>query len=349
MSKKIHAILLMLALSAALFAKEPFEIARGAIKLVLYPDSGSFTIYKLSDIGKNRYEALYDDRDAAATSWFSVLSNGRVFKLAKKAGKPIAFTETQDGAKFVFTLTDDFQVEQEFTLVASPQGGSDPFVAIDTRIENTSGKDGVFALKALFDTTLGEGEGIHFYTDLRNRVSAETRLRDGIERDAWIVSKKDSLALMLLRSGSGVTAPETVYLANWDRLNTLTWNPDFVEGRSFNTIYSINDSAILFVWPEKQLGPNEKLSVRTLIGSSLGTAGVALEQKGAALEPKGAPRAQGSASTDPKMADKSYREKAIKDLLDRIAIVEQNPDSVSTDELSRLNAELDFMLKQGGE
>lgn len=349
MSKKLPILFLIMVLAGALFAKEPFEIARGAIKLVLYPDSGSFTLYKLSDVGKNRYEALYDDRDASATSWFSVLSNGRVFKLAKKAGKPIAFTETTDGAKFVFTLTDDFQVEQEFTLVASPQGGSDPFVAIDTRIENTSGKDGVFALKALFDTTLGESEGIHFFTDLRNRVSAEARLRDGIDGDAWIVSKKDSLAVMFLRSGSGVTAPETVYLANWDRLNTLTWNPDFVEGRSFNTIYSINDSAILFVWPEKSLGPNETLSVRMLIGSSAGAPGGALGPKGGSLEAKGAARAQGVTPADPRLADKSYREAAIKDLLDRIAVVERNPDSVSTDELTRLNAELDFMLKQGGE
>jgi hypothetical protein len=335
----------MVAFSAALFGKEPYEIARGAVKLVLYPDSGSFTLYKLSDVGKNRYEALFDDRDASATSWFSVLANGRVFKLAKKAGKPIEFTETPDGAKFVFTLTDDFQVEQEFTLVASPLGGSDPFVAIDTRIENTSGKDGTFALKALIDTTLGEGEGIHFYTDLRNRVSAETRLRDGIDRDSWIVSKKDTLAFMLLRNGSGVTAPETVYLANWDRLNTLTWNPDFAEGRSFNTIYSINDSAVLYVWPEKSLGPNEKLAVRMLIGSNAGPQGIA----SATLESNAAPRVKETKAADSRMADKSYREAAIKDLLDRIAVVERNPDSVSTDELGRLNAELDFMLKQGGE
>lgn len=343
MSKKLGAILLMAALAVSFIAAEPFEIARGSLKLVLYPASGSFTLYKLSDVGKNRYEALYDDRDASATSWFSVLSNGRVFKLAKKTGKPVVFTETQDGAKFVFTLTDDFQVEQEFTFVASSLAGADPFVAIDTRIENTSGKNGVFALKALFDTTLGEGEGIHFYTDLRNRVSAETRLRDGVDRDAWIVSKKGALAFMMLRSGSGVSNPETVYLANWDRLNTLTWIPDFVEGRSFNTIYSINDSAVLFVWPEKELRPNEKLSVQMQIGSGAGTGG------GVALDAKGVSRAQGTSAADPKLADRSYREAAIKDLLDRIAAIERDPDSVSTDELGRLNTELDFMLKQGGD
>ncbi len=328
MSRSLITMLFLALVSGSLMFAEPFEITRGDIKLALYPETGSFTVYKLSDVGKNRYEALYDDRDASATSWFSVLSNGRVFKLAKKTGKPVVFTETATGAKFTYTLTDDFQVEQEFSFAQVSQGGSDPFVVIDTRIENTSGKNGVFALKGLFDTTLGESEGIHFYTDLRNRISAETRLRSGIDSDAWIVSRKDTLTLAILLTGSGVSAPESVYLANWDRLNTLTWNPDFVEGRSFNTIYSINDSAILMIWPEKELRANEKLSIRMVLGSS---------------------STQVRGHADSATGGKSNREAAIKDLLDRIATIEKDPDSVSPEELDRLNAQLDMMLKQGGE
>lgn len=343
MSRRLAILFLLALLSGSLTFAEPFEITRGAIKLVLYPETGSFTVYKLSDVGKNRYEALFDDRDASATSWFSVVSNGRVFKLTRKTGKPVVFTETATGAKFVYTLTDDFQVEQEFSLAQASQGGSDPFVVIDTRIENTSGKNGVFALKALLDTTLGESEGIHFYTDLRNRISAETKLRSGVDPDAWIVSRKGTLALTILLTGSGVTAPESVYLANWDRLNTLTWNPDFVEGRSFNTIYSINDSAVLMIWPEKELRANEKLSVRMILGSSLGGS------KNASREGLNAAGAQLRPRSEASTAGQSNREAAIKDLLDRISSIEKNPDSVSPEELDRLNAQLDIMLKQGGE
>lgn len=336
-------LILLELVSASLMFAEPFEISRGDIKLSLYPETGSFTVYKLSDVGKNRYEALYDDRDASATSWFSVLSNGRVFKLAKKNGKPVVFTETATGAKFTYTLTDDFQVEQEFSLAQAAQGGSDPVVVIDTRIENTSGKNGVFALKALFDTTLGESEGIHFYTDKRNRISAETRLRSGIDPDAWIISRKNTLALTILLTGSGVSAPESVYLANWDRLNTLTWSPDYVEGRSFNTIYSINDSAVLLIWPEKELRANEKLSIRMVLGSSLGGS------KNASREGLDATSTQVRGNADAATGGKSNREAAIKDLLDRIATIQKDPDSVSPEELDRLNAQLDMMLKQGGE
>ena len=116
MIRKLFAFIIAVSLSTAAFAVAPFEMTRGDLKLVLYPDSGSFSLYKLSDIGKNRYDPLFEDRDASATSWFSVSVNGRVFKLAPRMGKPVAFAETKDGAKFIFTLNDDFQVEQEFSL-----------------------------------------------------------------------------------------------------------------------------------------------------------------------------------------------------------------------------------------
>jgi len=342
MKRIVSAALVCAFVMSASFAASPFEISRGDLKLVLYPDSGSFSLYKLSDVGKNRYESLFEDRDASATSWFSVLSNGRVFKLTKKVGKPIGFEETPDGAKFIFTLTDDFQAEQEFSFTTASPSGSEPVVLVETRIENTSGKKGSYALKAFIDTTLGENEGIHFYTDIRNRISAETRLQSGIDRDAWLVSKNQKLALSFLRTGTGLTVPQTIYIANWDRLNTLAWLPEVAEGRSFNTLYSINDSAVLIVWPERDIDPNEKMSIRMIIGAWAGNPGEYLQDGRTTDTPSGREFA------DPeKLKNRDYREKAIKDLLDRIAVIEANPDSVSEEALARLNAELDFMLKSG--
>ena len=334
MIRKLSALFIAVSLATAAFAAAPFEMTRGDIKLVLYPDSGSFSLYKLSDIGKNRYEPLFEDRDASATSWFSVSVNGRIFKLAPKMGKPVAFAETKDGAKFVFTLSDDFQVEQEFSFTTTALSGASPMVLIETRIENTSGKSGSFALKAMLDTSLGERAASHFRTDIRNRISAETRFVSGVDRDSWILSKNGTLALAFLRAGPDITAPDTVYIANWDRLNSMTWLPDFAEGRSFNTIYSINDSAVLVVWHDKELRAKEKMSGRMMLGSWNGSAGESAAKL--AVDPK-------------KIRMGDYREAAIKDLLDRIAAIESDPDSVSEEELIRLNAELDSMLGQTGD
>ena len=207
-------------------------------------------------------------------------------------------------------------------------------VLIETRIENTSGKSGSFALKAMIDTSLGEREDSHFCTDIRNRITAETRLVSGVDRDSWILSKNDSLALTLIRVGSDITAPDTVYIANWDRLNAMTWLPDFSEGRSFSTMYSIRDSAVLVVWREMEVSPKEKMSVRMILGSWNGKTGEIAERK--PIDTR-------------KIRTGDYREAAIKDLLDRIAAIESNPDSVSEEELMRLNAELDSMLGQTGD
>lgn len=247
-----------LLLAGSLLFAAPLEIARGNLKLILYPDTGSFCLYHLSDIGKNRYEPLFEDRNSAATSWFSVLSNGRVFRLSSRIGHPVVLEPTDTGARFIFTLTDDFQVEQAFSFVESSDKTLPVELKIETRIENTSGKDGVFALKALVDTTLGESEGIHFVTNMRNRISAETRFERNVDPDSVIVSKNKAQSLMFLLSGDDVSPPECLYVQNWDRLNTRTWKPDFLEGRSFNTLYAINDSALLFVWPEKTLVTGKK-------------------------------------------------------------------------------------------
>lgn len=325
--------LLMLLLVGSLLFSAPLEIARGNLKLVLYPDTGSFCLYQLSDVGKNRYEPLFEDRNSSGTSWFSVLSNGRVFKLSSRIGHPVVLESTDTGARFVFTLTDDFQVEQVFSFVENSDKTIPVELKIETSIENTSGKDGLFVLKALIDTTLGESEGIHFVTNMRNRVSAETRIEGNIDPDTVIVSKNRTQSLMFLLSGADVSVPEYVYVENWDRLNTRTWKPDFLEGRSFNTLYAINDSALLFVWPEKKLPPNKKLVVTMLLGP-YAPALVSAPKIGALNE---------SISVDASVAEKNTM---IERILARIAEIEKNPSDASDDELKQLNVTLDSLLKQ---
>lgn len=320
-------IFLYLVLCAYIFAA-PIELAGGKLKLVLYPDTGSFSLLQLSDVGKNRYEPLFEDRNSSTTSWFSVLVNGRIFKLERKIGKPIVAEKILDGARFVFTLTDDFQVEQSFSFVNDTVTGTPYAVRVKTRVENTSGKTGVFALKAVIDTMLGESEGIHFFTNIQKRISAETRIAFPQDRDSLIVSQNKALSCMFLLQNNLVTQAESVYVSNWDRLNTLTWTPEFIEGRSFNTLYSVNDSALLFIWPEKTLTANEKLEVNMIIGS---------------YTPEFAGSSTASNIAEPASSSKQM---LVQQLLARIAEIEKKPDSASDEELRKLNEALDLMLKQ---
>lgn len=319
--------------SAFLYAA-PVEIVQGSLKLVLYPETGGFSLYQLSAVGKNRYEPLFDDRNSSLTSNFSVLSNGRVFRLAKKPGKPVVFEQTGMDARYIYTLTDDFQVIQSFSFETNTTGQT-LALRINTSIENTSGKPSTVAFKAVVDTTLGENGGIHFSTDVQNRISSETCIDPFINPDSYIVSKNNDLSLMLLVSGSRATSPESVYIANWDRLNTLSWKPDYVVGRSFNTVYSVNDSAILYVWPEKTLEANESLQVSMVLGP---------ESDGLiALAGKGASEKNATAG---KVLTEEERNSLVEQILARIAEIQSNPGSASDEELDQLNVALDLLLQK---
>ena len=316
-------------LAGCLLFAAPIELSGGNLKLVLYPETGSFSLFELSDIGKNRYEPLFEDRNFSTSSWFSVQMNGKIFKLTQKAGKQIVAEQTSLGARFVFTLTDDFQVEQEFSFTNDSATGTPNAMRISTRIENTSGKPASFALKALLDTNLGEDEGVHFSTNDRKRISAETRISPSRDPDSLILSRNKNSVFVFYLKGPQVSRPEAVFISNWDRLNTLTWLPEFIEGRSFNTVYSVNDSALLSLWPEKLLKANEKLEVVMTIGTSLSS-------------PQDAQSVVSSTIT----RDPDSSKMLIQQLLDRIAVIEANPNTASDEELRKLNEALDIMLKE---
>jgi len=343
-NKYMQLIMIMQIVCCSFLFAAPVEIIQGSLKLVMYPDKGNFSLYQLSDIGKNRYEPLFEDRNSSITSWFAVQSNGRVFKLEKKTGKPVIFEQTPTGAKYTFTLTDDFQVVQVFSFITSTSTQTVIGVRIDSVIENTSGKDGLFSLKAVFDTNLGETEGIHFFTNLQNRISSETKLEKGTEQDSYIVSKNRTVSLMFLLTGNIATQPEILYVENWDRLNTLTWRPEFVEGRSFNTLYSVNDSALLFVWPEANVSPHDFLNVTMVLGPYTPEL-VALSRKFESGAAKDSKKDQTNSGT-PLTVDNQDQSARVKQILARIAEIQANPSLASDDELEQLNKDLDILLSE---
>lgn len=322
----------LLSFAVSLYAA-PLELASGKFKLVVYPDTGSFTLYQLSDIGKNRYEPLFDDRNHSATTRFSVSVNGRLFTLAPRSGRPVEAMLTETGIRVEFAPVDDFEVIQLFSFI-NTVGDSIPQLKIDTIIVNTSGKNGTFAFKALFDTSLGETDGIHFSTDIKSRISAETMLDMAVEHDTVLVSADTSKSLAFYFSSFGATRPERLVVANWERLNSLTWLPSVMEGRSFSTIYTVNDSAVLLFWPEKDLEMNKKMTVSVIIG------GLSVQPASTEKQPQ-----------TPAIAPSNLNREnvTLEYVLKRIAEIEANPDSASDEELDQLDSLLDQLLSESGE
>ncbi len=339
--RRVSLALAIALLSAGLMA-ETLELTGGDVMATLNSATGSVGVYQLSERGKNRYESLLEDKNKGTTSWFAVSFNGTVYKLSRRLGKPIKLEPTDRGARYVFELTDDCLVTQNVSLLSDRLSGSPGAVVIETIVENTSGKRSRVSLKALFDTVLGEGEGIHFSTDRRNRISSETLLMTGRDPDRILISRGKARALAIYIDSDAATKPESVHLANWERLSTLSWTPEVIEGRSFNTIYSIQDSAALFTWPELTIEPNASYVVRVIAGpyregADLGTQSFAVSRQ---LPDSGLIEAQAVSAT----LTESERQRRIRVLLDKISVVEQNPDRASDSELASLNRQLDVLL-----
>ncbi len=256
--------------------KGDYEIISGNLKLVLYKETGTFTLYKLANTGKNKYEPILDTRNYGAGTKYSVRFGKKFYSLEKKFFRTIGF-EVHDGGKaaaFVFTPSDNFQVRQKFYFSGSGNG-EDSFLIIENSVENTSGNEEFFSFRALFDTVLGETGSIsrpeHFITDTGRKITSETLILPG-DDDRLLFSTNGERSCAFLLSGMDVDVPESLYIANWHRCEAaLTDRAEpsslCAEGRAFSTVYTPNDSAVLFSWPGKKLAHREKLSVKVAVSA----------------------------------------------------------------------------------
>lgn len=358
--KKLLSIFLFI-IPFLVWGQSKVEIFEKDLKLILYPKSGSFSLARLSEKGKNKYESLIDDRNASASSFFSVLFNDQSFKLQKKLWKPVVFENDDSRAQYIFTLNDDFQVKQTFSFVNNAAFKNSCALKIETKIENTSGKDARIALKFLADTILGESTRAHFFSDGRDAILSETKISVALDNDSYIISQDSFKSLIFYLKRTEVTKPEHVYIANWDRLNSKTWHPDHIAGRSFSTVYSINDSALLFLWPEKLVPNKHFTSITLLLGiqhdglestrkdDSIGEENSTLlidvpeqtDQEHVLLEEESKYLLEGN-----KIEDYETKLLLLNQIQARIELIEENPDLATSNEFNDLNRALDELLLQ---
>jgi hypothetical protein len=375
MGKKFFPIALLFLFSIAALTAVPLEIKSGKIKLTLYDDTGTFTLYYLSDPEKNRYEPLLFDQELGRTTAFFVKINGRVTKLQKNIGVRTSMMDIPGGGRLIYNIAGGATVTLDFILTASGNSGAD-MVRIDASVENIQSQRAEFSLKGIFDTRLGENMGIHFSTATRDRISSETELKD-IRAEQWVVSAGRSASLKFILTGQNVSIPETISAANRERLHSAEWVPNIVPGRNFNSPFAINDSALGVFWPAKNLNSMEKMTVRMYMAAEMGVsepgrtyapssgsidfikdaqsvtvsgnAGSSSQSSSAPSmqEPSAPSTPSGQTSAPvPNIADDMLDIQYIQSLIDRIDRLSQNPETANQEEIFLLNAELDLIFEK---
>ncbi len=253
-------LLLVLFFLYTIFGALTLEVTEGRIKLVVHEASGRFSLYYLSNLTNNTYQALFVNQDPR-TSFFSVLIDDR----AHKMGESTSFRSRveRDGSAVVLVFeSPNIQVRQSFSFIKTKGVSLADGVLISFQIINRGDKDTSIAARFLLDTNLGERNSSPFGTNLQS-IGEETLITPkNSSGDLWWFSGDEKLGLMGSIVGPELTTPASVHFANWKRLNDATWSVNYSANRNFNMLpYSIGDSAVCYYYDTEVLARGAERSI----------------------------------------------------------------------------------------
>ncbi len=241
-----------------------YELTSGYLKLQIFPSTGSFCLYAFSD--NDRYVPLYDDRMNGRSNEFFVNYNGKIYQLRNRGKNSFFIKRDIDSIRVTHIYENKFFVIQDFSFIEEKFGESGALLKIETTIKNINEERADIGFKALIDTKLGERKERMFLTDMGRFFVSETILDPKFENATALISRGTGIDCVFLLKHNQATVADKIFIANRSWLKSDLWKPKMVKGRSFNTRYSHNDSAVLFFWDTERKSTNEEFFVSMVIG-----------------------------------------------------------------------------------
>lgn len=325
----------------------------GDFVLQVSDDVGAFNIRYAPEKSSSSTNFFVSHNDYA-TTYFSVLVDDTAYQLRRGSISSIQLVDQNDGAGLVFKIRDKLNVAVNLTPVADVISSGQGAVKVEVVLENISSTTLNVALKGIFDTILGENSGVHFVTARYPYVSTEASFSD-MEQLQWVRSSNGNESIQFLFEGNGISSPKMVVLANKDVVTSDNWMPIIKTGRTFNSVFSYNNSAICALWDKMSLTPSTKGSVTfyitlaskakipptaSFLGPKQGAGNLTDGDKILYTDEYGVVYTVGD------ITDSMLNMQYINDLLDRIRNLEEDPAHIDRNELLRLNAELDAILEK---
>jgi hypothetical protein len=258
------------------------EFTSGSVRLVLHEEIGRFSLYSIHENSRGRYEALFADQDPR-TSFLAISFNDRIYKLGDTSSFRIRLGE--DGSRPSFVFESSFLlVTEEFSFIKTPGQNVPNGVSIRITIENRSLQQSRAGARFLLDTDLGENSQPPFSTG-KHQIGSEIFFEKG-SSEGWWISRNEQRSLMGSMFGTVDQNEEadSLYFANWKRLNDVSWKISYQQGRNFNMPpYSVGDSAVCYYYEPRPLNRGETSSFTIVLAAS-GEGGFALNTAAAAEE-----------------------------------------------------------------
>ncbi|QTQ14500.1 hypothetical protein HRQ91_08550 [Treponema parvum] len=244
------------------FVRKRFAAAKGSAGVALQKNLGTFGLYAVFPEGF--VKPVIASRPDFSSSGFYLKSGNSVYQLNRLGGIPYRLAVSGGRAEIVYTIRKD-RVQAEVSLSmeigASSKDAEADVIKFTVETTNTGSDKRNFAVRGVFDTVLGEMAYTNFSTAKIPRIDAERQFTTMLT-EKWIVSKNESTAMQIVLSGTGITPPKTVTLANRDIVSSGAWDGSYYrENRIFNSIMSYNNSAVDIVWNDFSLSPGQKSAV----------------------------------------------------------------------------------------
>jgi hypothetical protein len=258
------------------------EYTDGRIKLALDEKTGCFSLYYLTDRASEHFEPLFSGQDNR-TSSLSVRINERIYRLGEASSFTTRIGGTRANPALIFE-SEGMIVTEEFTFLSVSGQPETSGVRLNIRIENKGSRASNVGVRLIIDTNLGESANTnadHFTTDERG-IGSEA-LFDAKWPDKWWFSRSSSYGLMGSINTAYSTAADYVHFANWKRLNDSSWELMYSRRNFTNPPYSINDSAVSYVFNPRRLSTGEARNYTILLAAAdeNGFAQVAFKQDAA--------------------------------------------------------------------
>lgn len=327
------------------------EKEEGGFRIKVSDDGGAFNLSYISEKTNSPIDFFASHNDYAST-YFSILVDDTVYQLRRGSISSINLVEREQGIGLVFKVREKLNVGVNFTFLPELSGNDQGAIRVEVELENISSKSLNVALKGVFDTILGENAGVHFVTAAYPYVSTEESFTN-MSQLQWIRSSNGDESVQFLFDGKGISSPKMVAVANKDVFIGDRWIPIIKAGRTFNSVFSYNNSALCALWNGITLDPSTKDSVTFYITmaskAKIPPTEKLLGQKYDNLT--GSDEIlytdnDGVVFTLGAITDNMLNMQYINDLLNRIKKLEEDPANINRNELLRLNAELDAILEK---
>ncbi len=334
--KKVVIFFILITLCMGLHANVDATV--GNIRIVIEDYSGSVSIYRKAN--DDTFVPMFDSKTFTKSPAFFALYSDAVLPVNSSGGFKITSTFQDARATFTAVLRNKLEITVNYDLFATTSNGVVDAIAVSTSILNLSNTDQEVALKAFFDTWLGENTLTHFTTSLLPSITSET-LFTNIRNDKWIQSANSTDVIRFIVPQDQINAIDSIIVANKNQLSSLVWNYNVQRGREFHSLNSYNNSALAITWKNFILGKDAHKDIEFYL-----LTGETSVQIAATWPPETTSTSSVSAQTVNPFAHLSDEDlQKILEILDTINELKENNNYLSEQEIISLNAEVDSILE----